>query len=83
LALAASIDALAVGITFAVLEVQIIMASTLIGAITFVISMCGVKTGNLFGLKFKSKAEFSGGAILILLGVKIDLEHTITMSSPY
>lgn len=75
LAVATSIDALAVGITFAFLDVHIIAAVSFIGVTTFVISAIGVKIGNVFGTKYKSKAEFAGGAILILLGVKILLEH--------
>ena len=75
LAIATSIDALAVGVTFAFLEVNIVLAITLIGVITFAISAAGVKTGNVFGTRFKSKAEFAGGVILILLGIKILVEH--------
>ncbi len=75
LAIATSIDALAVGVTFAFLDVNIILAISLIGAITFVISAAGVKIGNVFGSKYQSKAEFAGGAILIILGIKILVEH--------
>ena len=75
LAIATSIDALAVGITLAFLQVDIIPAVTFIGIITFILSMVGVKIGNVFGIKYKSKAEFVGGAILILMGIKILLEH--------
>lgn len=75
LAIATSIDALAVGVTFAFLNVNIILAVSLIGIITFVLSMIGVKVGNVFGEKFKNKAEFIGGVILILMGLKILLEH--------
>lgn len=75
LAIATSIDALAVGVTFAFLEVNIVLAITLIGVITFAISAAGVKIGNAFGTRFKSKAEFAGGVILILLGIKILVEH--------
>lgn len=75
LAIATSIDALAVGVTFAFLEVNIVPAITLIGVITFAISAAGVKIGNVFGTRFKSKAEFAGGVILILLGIKILVEH--------
>lgn len=75
LAVATSIDALAVGVSFAFLQINIVPAVTLIGVTTFLISMLGVKIGNMFGLRFKSKAEFAGGVILILLGVKILLEH--------
>lgn len=75
LAVATSIDALAVGITFAFLEVNIVEAVTVIGVVTFVLSAIGVKVGNIFGTRYKSKAEIAGGVILILLGVKILLEH--------
>ena len=75
LAIATSIDALAVGITFAFLKVNIWISISLIGIITFVISVIGVKIGNIFGDKYEKKAEFAGGLILILLGVKILLEH--------
>ena len=76
LAVATSIDALAVGITFALLpNVNIIAAVCFIGAITFIISGTGLKVGNVFGLKYKSKAEIAGGIILILIGIKILLEH--------
>lgn len=75
LALATSIDALAVGITFALFKVNIFEAIFIIGAITFFISMGGVKIGNIFGTKFKSKAEFIGGAVLVLIGVKIVIEY--------
>lgn len=76
MAIATSIDALAVGITFALLpEVNIGAAVGFIGAITFVLSAIGIKIGNIFGAKFKSKAELSGGIILILMGLKILLEH--------
>lgn len=75
LALATSIDALAVGVTFAFLKVQIIPAVSFIGVITFTLSAIGVKIGNIFGSRYKSKAEFAGGIILILMGCKILLEH--------
>ena len=76
LAVATSIDALAVGITFALLpNVNIIISIALIGIITFIISAMGLKIGNIFGLKYKSKAELLGGCILILIGSKILLEH--------
>ena len=77
LAVATSIDALAVGVTFSMLElaVSIGAAVALIGCTTFVISLAGVYVGNVFGAKYKSKAEFVGGAILILIGVKILLER--------
>lgn len=77
LAVATSIDAFAVGVSFAFMEIgtMIIPAVLFIGIITFILSMIGVKVGNVFGTKYKSKAEFAGGVILILLGVKIILEH--------
>ena len=75
LAVATSIDALAVGITFAFLRVNVIFSVIIIGIITFIISMCGVKIGNVFGDKYEAKAEIAGGTILILLGLKILLEH--------
>ena len=75
LAVATSIDALAVGITFAFLNVHIVSAASIIGVCTFVISFAGVKIGNIFGTKYKSKAELAGGIILILLGFKILFEH--------
>ena len=75
LAIATSIDALAIGITFAFLRTNIFVAAAIIGCVTFVTSLIGVKIGNLFGARYKSKAEFAGGIILILLGTKILLEH--------
>lgn len=76
LAVATSIDALAVGVTFALLpDVNIIAAVTAIGVITFAVSAVGLKVGNIFGLRFKSKAEIAGGVILILIGLKILFEH--------
>ena len=75
LAVATSIDALAVGVTFAFLKVNIIPAVSFIGITTLVLSMIGVKIGNIFGVKYKSKAELVGGIILILMGIKILLEH--------
>lgn len=75
LAVATSIDALAVGVSFAFLKVRIIPAVTSIGVITFILSAIGVKVGNVFGAKYKSKAELVGGIILILIGTKILLEH--------
>ncbi len=84
MALATSIDALAVGITFACVPVRVIEASPLIntlagvcliGATTFALSCVGVKAGNIFGTRYKSRAELAGGGILILIGIKILLEH--------
>lgn len=77
LAIATSIDAFAVGVSFAFMEIGSLMipAVLFIGVITFILSMAGVKVGNVFGTKYKSKAELVGGIILILLGVKIILEH--------
>lgn len=75
LAIATSIDALAVGITFAFLEVPIAEAIVIIGSTTFIISIVGVYIGNFFGNKYKNKAELVGGVILILIGLKILLEH--------
>ena len=77
LAIATSIDALAVGITFSFLEVNIVEAVTIIGVVTFIISAAGVFVGNLFGNKYKTKAEFAGGLILVILGFKILIEHTM------
>jgi putative Mn2+ efflux pump MntP len=71
LAIATSIDALTVGITFAFLNVNIPMATSIIGIITFVVSLIGVKIGNKFGSKYENKAEIAGGIILILIGLKI------------
>lgn len=75
LAVATSIDALAVGVTFAFLSVDIGPAVCFIGAVTFFLSIVGVKVGNRFGCKYKSKAELAGGCILILMGLKILMEH--------
>lgn len=75
LAVATSIDALAVGVTFAFLRVDILPAVALIGVCTFVISAVGVKVGNVFGARYKSKAELFGGVVLVLIGLKILLEH--------
>lgn len=69
LALATSIDALAIGITFAFLDVNVTLAVSIIGIITFIISVCGVKIGNKFGDKYQNKAELMGGIILVLLGI--------------
>lgn len=76
LAIADSIDALAVGVTFAFLEVNIIPAVLLIGITTFLFSVAGIKIGNQFGAKYKSKAEMAGGLILIVMGIMVLLEHT-------
>lgn len=75
MAVATSIDALAVGVTFAFLEVPIIPAISIIGCTTFCLSLVGVVVGNFFGTRYKKRAELSGGIILILLGAKILLEH--------
>ena len=75
MAVATSIDALAVGITFAFLEVQILPAAGLIGVTTFLLSFAGIYIGNVFGARYKSKAELAGGIILVLIGVKILLDH--------
>lgn len=77
LAVATSIDALAVGVTYAFLQVRIIPAVAFIGVTTFVLSVVGVKIGNVFGLKYKSKAEIFGGVILIVMGAKILAEHLL------
>ena len=77
LAVATSIDALAVGVTFAFLRVEIAPAVALIGVTTLVLSALGVKVGSVFGDRFQSKAELAGGVILILMGTKILLEHTV------
>ena len=75
MAVATSIDALAVGITFAFLNVNIIPAVSFIGVITFILSAIGLVIGNRFGARFKSKAELLGGIVLVLMGVRIVLEH--------
>jgi putative Mn2+ efflux pump MntP len=75
LAVATSIDALAAGITFAFLKVKIYEAVIITGLVTFFISMAGVVAGSLFGAKLKSKAEFIGGAVLVIIGIKIVVEH--------
>lgn len=86
LAIATSIDALAVGVTFACVNLEIVRSITsefwevfiavnIIAVITFILSAIGVKIGNVFGIKYKSKAEFAGGLVLVLLGIKILLEH--------
>ena len=71
LAVATSIDALAVGVTFAFMKVNIVLAILIIGVITFICSAIGVKIGSIFGTKYKSKAELFGGIVLILIGIKI------------
>lgn len=75
LSIATSIDALTIGITYAFFKVNIIIASTIIGITTFAFSVIGVFIGNKFGAKFKNQAEIIGGIILILIGLKILLEH--------
>ena len=80
LALATSIDALAVGVTFAFLNVKIIPAILFIGSTTFLLSFIGVKIGNIFGAKTKNYAELVGGIVLILMGIKILLEHLGVLS---
>ena len=75
MAIATSIDALAVGVTFAFLEVSIVPAVLTIGCTTFVLSIAGVAVGNFFGARYKKRAELTGGLILILMGTKILLEH--------
>ncbi len=75
MAVATSIDALAVGVSFAFLSVKIGPAITFIGVITFMLSAVGVVVGNVFGSRFKSKAEMAGGIVLVLMGIKILLEH--------
>ena len=76
MAIATSIDALAVGVTFACLQVSIVPAVSFIGAITLTLSALGVYLGNIFGAKYKSRAELVGGIVLIFMGVKILVEHT-------
>lgn len=75
LAVATSIDALAVGVTFAFLQVNIVPAVSFIGVTTFLFSAVGVKIGHVFGCRYRSKAEFLGGLVLIVMGIKILLEH--------
>ena len=77
LAIATSIDALAVGIAFACLDVQIWSSVSIIGCVTLVLSFCGVWIGNRFGNRFEKKAEIAGGVVLLLIGVKILLDHLI------
>lgn len=75
LAIATSIDALAVGVTFAFLKVSIVPAVCFIGIVTFFLAVLGTKIGNVFGCKYRSKAELAGGVILVLMACKILLEH--------
>lgn len=75
MAIATSIDALAIGVTFAFLETAILPAIGIIGCTTFCISVAGVAVGCWFGTRYKKRAEITGGAILVLLGIKILLEH--------
>ena len=75
LSIATSIDALAVGITFAFFNVSLLLSVSMIGIITFIICVIGVKVGNVFGEKYKSKAELAGGLILIVMGSKILIDH--------
>ena len=77
LAVATSIDALAVGVSFAFLQVNIVPAVLFIGLTTFVCSVIGVKVGSIFGDRYKSRAEFLGGVVLIAMGLKILIEHLI------
>lgn len=75
LAIATSIDALAIGVTLAFLSVNILPAVSFIGVVTFVLSVVGLWVGNIFGCKYKAKAEVTGGVVLILMGIKILFEH--------
>ena len=77
LAIATSIDALAVGVSFAFLQIDILPAASIIGVTTFILSMIGLRIGNIFGCRFKSKAEFVGGVVLIIIGIKILAEHIL------
>ena len=77
LSIATSIDALAVGITFAFLKTSLLMSISIIGIITFILSVIGVKIGNKFGTKYEKGAKILGGIILILMGVKILFEHLV------
>ena len=85
LAIATSIDALAVGVTFAVMDIgsKIVFAVIFIGVVTFLLSAIGVKIGNLFGTKFKSKAELFGGIVLVLMGLKIFLDDLGYLDLPF
>ena len=75
LSIATSVDALAVGVTFAFLKTDILISVLVIGCTTFVLSAAGVKIGNLFGSKFQKYSEMAGGIVLVLMGLKILLEH--------
>ncbi|MBR5811668.1 MAG: manganese efflux pump [Alistipes sp.] len=77
LAVATSIDALAIGISFAFLQIDILPAASIIGVTTFILSMIGLRIGNIFGCRYKSKAEFAGGVVLIIIGIKILAEHLL------
>jgi len=77
LSIATSIDALAVGITFAILTVNLFFASTTIGLTTFILSFCGIMIGHRFGVRFKKPAEIAGGSILILIGLKVLADHLL------
>lgn len=77
MAIATSIDALAIGVSFAFLGVNILTAAIVIGITTFLFSVAGIRIGNLFGCRYKSKSEFIGGLVLIIIGAKILLEHLI------
>lgn len=77
MAVATSIDALAVGVSFAFIGANITMAIVIIGIVTFIMSVIGLKLGNIFGCRYKSRAEFAGGVILIIIGIKILLEHLL------
>ena len=80
LAIATSIDALAIGITFAFLKINIIFAINIIGSITFILSLIGVKIGHIFGDMYKNKAQCFGGMVLIFLGIKILIEHLLNFT---
>jgi putative Mn2+ efflux pump MntP len=77
MAIATSIDALAIGVSFAFLRVNILTAAIVIGLTTFCFSVAGIRIGNLFGCRYKSKSEFIGGMVLIIIGAKILLEHLL------
>jgi putative Mn2+ efflux pump MntP len=80
LAIATSIDALAVGVSFAFLQIDISLSATMIGVVTFILALAGVKIGNIFGSKYRSIAEIIGGIILILMGLKMLFEHLHILS---